>query len=72
MANIDTRTKHFTATVEVSEVTSAGIVAPTSYPADGKQVTRETEQISRIVIRADTLLALRDKLQELVDTEAIF
>lgn len=71
-AGIDTRVKHFTATVEISEVTSAGLVAPSTYAADGKPVPRETDQVARVVVRAATLELLRDKVISLVASDALY
>lgn len=69
---LDTRLTHFTATIEVHSVTSAGLVSPTTYAADGKQVNRESEQVSKIVVRAATLPLLRDKVINLVASDAIY
>jgi hypothetical protein len=67
MANTtDTREKSYTATVEVHQVTSAGLVGNTSYANDSKLVSRESTEVSRFTVRAATPLLLQDKLLALI------
>lgn len=65
---VDTRTKHYTATLQVNEVTSAGVVSQTNYPNDGKAVARDVEQVT---LRAESLEDLNGKLQQLLSSGAV-
>lgn len=67
MANAtDTREKSYTATVEVHQVTSAGLVGNSGYANDSKPVGRESSEVSRFTVRAATPLLLQDKLLALI------
>lgn len=68
---IDTRTKHYTATLQVNEVTSAGIVSENNYPKDGKTMPRDVEQVTQVTLRADSLDVLSEKLQDLLASGAV-
>jgi hypothetical protein len=53
--------KHFTATIEVHEVNNTEAVT-SRYPEQCKPGSRDVHDVTRIVLRADTLEKLQAKL----------